>query len=161
MKESSQEQSTEKKGKPENRRRLVSLFMYPKLRLKYGSFYAFIGLCAVGVLNFALIFILLQMLNLTGHELEAGNDIGSRLISALQYNKWLLIGSITTLFVLFFVFAFVLANKIAGPMQPLLRHIEEIKKGNYSHRTHLRKGDELKPLMHALNDLSESFQKHK
>ena len=153
--------STEKEAKPENRRRLISFFKYPKLRLKYGSFYAFIGLCTVGVLNFALIFILLQMLNQTGHELDAGYDIGKRLLNVLEYNHWLVVGTMITLFILFFVFAFVLANKIAGPMQPLLRHIEEIKKGNYTHRTHLRKGDELKPLMHALNDLSESFQKQK
>lgn len=158
MENKKDQSKNDKIDKPENRRRLFSFFKYPKLRIKYGSFYAFIGLCSVGVLNFSLIFIMLQMLNTTGKEVDVGSSIGERFLQVIEYNHWLVIITLLVLFVLFFAFAFVLANRIAGPMQPLLRHIEELKKGNYTHRTHLRKGDELKPLMSGLNELSESLE---
>lgn len=51
------------------------------------------------------------------------------------------------------------SNRVYGPLIPILRHIGEMKGGNFSNRIHLRKDDELQEVQDALNDLAEDFGK--
>ncbi len=52
----------------------------------------------------------------------------------------------------------VISHRFFGPVFALRKHIEALLKGEYSHRTHLRKSDELKELAADLNQLSEKLE---
>ncbi len=52
----------------------------------------------------------------------------------------------------------VVSHRYFGPVVALRRHISAILNGEYDHRTHLRKSDELKELAADLNQLSEHFE---
>lgn len=52
----------------------------------------------------------------------------------------------------------VISHRFYGPMVALRRHLGALMKGEYSHRTHLRKNDELKEIAHDLNQLSEYLE---
>lgn len=58
-----------------------------------------------------------------------------------------------------FIFAIILTHRFYGPMVPVLRHIEELRKGNYSSRIRLRQTDELQDLSEKLNALTEELEK--
>ena len=147
--------------KPQRRQFFRSILIFPGARLKLSTYYAFIGLCSVGILNFALVFFLINLVNYSGGE-ASGNFIADQFMTTLMYNQWLMVTLVGALSILFIGFAYVLSLNILGPMVPLLRHIEALRKGDYAHVTQLRKRDELKPLMHALNDLSRTLEeKHK
>jgi len=62
---------------------------------------------------------------------------------------------------LFFLYVLLLAavcvaytHKLIGPFLPFKRHVEELAKGNYSHRVVLRKGD-VKVLCEYADQLNE------
>jgi signal transduction histidine kinase len=52
-----------------------------------------------------------------------------------------------------------LSHKIFGPFIPFLRHVNELKSGNYASRVHLRDGDEFQDFKDALNELAVTLQK--
>jgi HAMP domain-containing protein len=52
----------------------------------------------------------------------------------------------------------VVSHRYFGPVVALRRHIGALLNGEYEHRTHLRKSDELKELAADLNQLSEHFE---
>src|ERR1044072_8322896 len=50
------------------------------------------------------------------------------------------------------------SHRIFGPTVPILRMIHNLEDGNFAHRIHLRKHDELKPIADALNDLAAKLE---
>lgn len=52
----------------------------------------------------------------------------------------------------------VISHRFFGPVVALQKHISALTRGEYDHRTHLRKTDELKELASDLNQLSEQLE---
>ncbi len=52
----------------------------------------------------------------------------------------------------------VLSHRFFGPVVALQKHINALTRGEFEHRTHLRKNDELKELAADLNQLSERLE---
>lgn len=53
-----------------------------------------------------------------------------------------------------FVYGIIISHRIAGPMIAILYQIREMKSGNYEAGRHLRKYDELQPIMEELHGLA-------
>lgn len=51
-----------------------------------------------------------------------------------------------------------LSHRIYGPLVPFMRHIDELKAGNFTSRIRLRKDDELFELRDGLNDLAITLE---
>ena len=140
-----------------NRRRAYRIFfLNPKFQLRYSFFYAGIALSTLAISSFLSIFFLVNLVS-QSYEGDPGVGILSYIWSTIIMN-WQTITLLTVGYVsAFFLFAFVLSKNIVGPISVIVRHIDELKKGNYEHRIRLRKSDELKPLMVALNELAENL----
>jgi len=84
-----------------------------------------------------------MLLNEIGDLLVTTSSIGLVAISLIALYLWALF-----------------SHRIFGPTVPILRMIHNLEDGNFSHRIHLRKHDELKPIADALNDLAASLETH-
>lgn len=63
---------------------------------------------------------------------------------------WLILVTIATL---------VTSNKIFGPIGRIQNYIKRVGQGNFEERITLRKGDDLKPLADALNEMVENLKR--
>lgn len=92
-------------------------------------------------------------------------DLGGTVNSAalVQHLNTMIFGSILAVVAtsgICFAFVVFLTHRFYGPLVPIHRHIEELKKGNFTSRLKVRKKDELQELCDQLNDLSEELQKN-
>lgn len=140
--------------KQPNRRRFFRLFVNPKYQLKYGLYYATIALLSLISWNALTVFFLVELVN-TSSQSAPGVSIGQNLIDTILNNRWIFLLGMTLIAMMFMGIAVALSKNVVGPMRALLRHIEALKEGNYEHKTVLRKTDELKSMMTALNELSD------
>jgi methyl-accepting chemotaxis protein len=139
------------------RRYLSRLLFKPKLQLKYGLFFMAVGVPCMIALNLLTVLILVKVVTLAGHT-NPGTDISKLIITLITENGALLFAWVMTVAMGFLAVAVLLTQRIVGPLHALLKHVEEIKNGNFEYQTHLRKKDELKPLMDALNQLGPHLQ---
>lgn len=146
-------------GLNSQRRKLKNFFVKPEFQLKYGYYmiaggFAFFGSTAVYVhLKLAEIDVLLNqhpVLSPMGQSLisEIYSDItGATLVGFASY-------------VIFsFIYSLMLSHRVSGPMIAITEFIRQLKKGNYSYRRELRKGDELSPIMNGLQELAAELDK--
>ncbi len=140
--------------KQQNRRKFFRLFVNPKFQIKYGLYYATIALLALISWNALTVYFLVELVNVSSQS-APGVSIAQNLLDTLLDNRWILLLGMTVITVMFMGIAIALSKNVVGPMRALLRHIEALKQGNYEHKTVLRKTDELKSMMSALNDLSD------
>lgn len=76
-----------------------------------------------------------------------------------KVNTVLAIG-LPPLFLLLIWWGTILSHRFAGPLQRLEKELHKIThSGDYSHRIHLRKSDDVKPLADAINRLLYSLHK--
>ena len=76
-----------------------------------------------------------------------------------KINMILLIG-VPPLFLILVMWGIVLSHRFAGPIERLQREVKKITTHrSYSTRIRVRKGDDIKPLADALNELLESVEK--
>lgn len=141
-----------------NKRRAYRiLFLNPRFQLKYSLFYAAVAMGGLAILSVLSVFFLVNLIG-DASVSDPSTSMMNVLMQTAKENYGvigLLAGSLLAALVFF---AYVLSKNIVGPMAVLVRHIDELIKGNYDHKTHLRKSDELKPLMKGLNDLSEALK---
>ena len=53
----------------------------------------------------------------------------------------------------------IISNKIFGPLGRIQNYIKKVSEGNFEERLVLRKGDDLKPLADALNEMVENLKR--
>jgi len=78
------------------------------------------------------------------------------ILKTANYNLFIRILMITPLV---FFLAIVLSHRIAGPIQRFKLTLDEVIKGDYSKRLHLRKTDELKDAADSVNKLIELLER--
>jgi hypothetical protein len=79
------------------------------------------------------------------------NEIGQMLVTASS------IGIVIISLVAMFLWA-MYSHRIFGPTVPILRMIHSLEDGEFAHRIHLRKHDEMKVIADALNHLAASLE---
>lgn len=85
----------------------------------------------------------------------ADSNLTPLLSDSLRWS-WIAFFVVAVLFSLvMFLGILILSHRIYGPMVALRRHTWALMRGEYAHRTHLRKNDEFKDLANDLNQLSE------
>jgi signal transduction histidine kinase len=100
----------------------------------------------------------MELLNFTRNEPQ-GEDVIKIFSNFFKHYSWQVAVAFVLIATFYVMLAVVFTKHIVGPVQILAKHIEALKIGNYGHKTILRKGDDLRPLMIALNDLSDSLTK--
>jgi HAMP domain-containing protein len=140
-----------------NRRRTFLLLLSPRFQMKYGLYYAGIAVTSLLTLNVLAAFLLVQLIDYSGSaKMSAG--ITEILFTTLKANAPFVALGCGILGLLYLCFAIFLTRNVVGPSRALLRHIDALKTGQYTHKTTLRKNDELKEIMTALNELSDVLQ---
>jgi hypothetical protein len=76
-----------------------------------------------------------------------------------KINMILIIG-VPPLFLILILWGIVLSHRFAGPIERLQRELKKIAHNrDYKIRLHIRKGDDIKPIADAVNELLDSIEK--
>ncbi len=146
-----------KKDKPADRRQFKRFFVSPKFQLQYGTYYWAVAMTVLSIWTVLAVYFMMALMTFdprVAHDMS----LPEYLKVNIKAHQWLFAGGFAASSFLFLTLAVVFTERIVGPMRALLRHIEALEAGNYEHKTNLRKGDELKPMMTALNKLSDTLK---
>ena len=100
--------------------------------------------------------------NLVAEQLGIPESIAYNLFPVVKKINTILAIALPPLFLLLIWWGTILSHRFAGPLQRLEREINKVAHtGDYSHRIHLRKHDDIKPVTDALNRLLESMHRKK
>jgi signal transduction histidine kinase len=138
------------------RRRLYRLFLQPRFQLRYGAYFMTIAISSLVCSSIITVYITLKLLSFT-QQSPAADDIFKILRGFVSHNPIPVIGSFVLMAIFYFFLAVIFTKRIVGPVQVLVNHVNALKNGNYTHKTTLRRDDDLKSLMLALNELSDSL----
>lgn len=135
-------------------RSILRFLIFPKKQLKYALFhFLIVGLSVLSVNSFSY-YKFTQLLDSTT------NNMSQYLLA--EYTQYISVISLITLAFMgatSFILVIIFLHRFVGPIKPLLRHLDCILSGNYSHRTHLRSEDEINEIAVKLNEVSEYLQK--
>jgi nitrogen fixation/metabolism regulation signal transduction histidine kinase len=141
---------------PQSRRKLTRFFASPKMQLRYGTYFTVVASCVLVIWGAMSVYFMMAILRFDP-KIADGMSLTQYLTANLEANQWVFGGALALSAVLFLCLSMVLTERIVGPVKALLKHIDALDRGHYDFKTHLRKTDELKPLMVALNQLSDSL----
>jgi signal transduction histidine kinase len=139
------------------RRRLYRLFLQPRFQLKYGAYFMTIAISSLVCSSLITVYITMKLLSFV-HQQPESDDIFKIFMGFVLHNPISVGGSFGLMAIFYFFLAVVFTKRIVGPVQVLVKHVDALKMGDYHHKTTLRKDDDLKTLMVALNELSDSLQ---
>lgn len=143
-------QASDKTSDKSSGRSAFRFLIFPKKQLKYAFFHFLIVSLSVLIINF---FSYLKFSKLL--EINT-NPATSQILS--EYIYTLSVVTIITLVimgVLTFLITIVFLHRFVGPLLPIIRHLDAILSGNYSHKTYLRSADELPEITQKLNEVSD------
>lgn len=153
------EQST--KNVLSDRRTLKGIIVRPVKQIRYA--FLFVGGGMLMLTGF--IAVTLYYIRQTIFSLEIAYRLDREITGALIDS---LTGMLTLAFVVAAIFSVLsivlgmqMSHRYYGPIIPLLRHVEELRNGNYSSRVKLRQSDELIEIQDALNGLAETLDERK
>lgn len=147
----------DKQEPPENRRKLLRFFISPKLQLRYGTYFSAVALSVVAIWGGLAGYFMMNVMKFDP-KLARTMTLTEYVNANIKSHQWIFIAAFCVSGILFLALSMVLTERIGGPMRALLKHIEALDRGDFTFKTKLRKSDELKPLMHALNSLSDSLR---
>jgi HAMP domain-containing protein len=142
----------------ENRRTLRGLIVRPNEQLKWAVSVTGASVVITGVL---LIVVGLSFKSLVDRWKEMGDvdpELAAVLNNSLMPGLLEMIGALVLVAALMVILLIKTSHRYYGPLVPIQRHIENLIKGNYDTRIHLRKGDELTELSASLNKLAETLK---
>lgn len=84
-----------------------------------------------------------------------------RLVGILKQANFVLFMRLLLITPLVGILAIVLSHRIAGPIFRIKKTLDEVTKGDYSKRLHLRNTDELKDVAESINKVMELLEKKK
>lgn len=131
--------------KPSNQLRLAILF----------AVLSFFSLCITIFVTTMYFSFILQQVDSRNTLMKLDPTIVTKLVIPAVITVFL-IAFLTSAFMVALTIAY--SHRLYGPLIPLLRHINSLKNGNYSTRVVLRKNDELREVMLALNDLATTLE---
>jgi hypothetical protein len=100
------------------------------------------------------------ILTLVAEQLGIPESIAYNLFPVVKKINALLAIGLPPLFLLLIWWGTVLSHRFAGPLQRIERELHRITHNHdFSHRIHLRKNDDVKPVADAINRLLDSIHK--
>ncbi len=135
-------------------RSILRFLIFPKKQLKYAGMHFLIVSFSILAINAFSYYKFTQLLSSTD---------SSRLQFLLaEYTYFISTVSLATLCIMGFLSFFlviVFLHRFVGPVKPLVRHLDCILQGDYTHRTYLRPEDEINEIALKLNTVSEHLLK--
>ncbi|MBS1962610.1 MAG: hypothetical protein JST04_10365 [Bdellovibrionales bacterium] len=84
-----------------------------------------------------------------------GSNVEQMMAESIRWN-WIIFGVGMVMFtIIVTITTVVISHRIYGPAYAIRKHLAAITRGEFEHRTHLRKNDEFKDVAQDLNHLSE------
>ncbi|MES2963344.1 MAG: hypothetical protein V4760_05605 [Bdellovibrionota bacterium] len=143
----------------QSRRSLKNILVKPREQLRY-AFIFFGG--GLGVMA-TYIILFLYYLNVTIVNLATSYsiapDVANTISTALLTASIATVVFSVTLTLIMFSAGVALSHRIFGPAVPIRRLIQDLRKGNYAARAHLRKRDEFQDVVAELNGLAADLEK--
>lgn len=140
------------------RRSLKNILVKPREQLRYAFIFFGGGLAVMATY----IILFLYYLNVTIMNLASSYsiapDVANTISTALLTASIATVVFSVTLTLIMFSAGVALSHRIFGPAVPMLRLIEDLRKGNYDSRGHLRKRDEFQDVMNELNELAADLK---
>ncbi len=148
-------------NRKDNRRSILGLVVRPREQLRMAA--SITGWAVL--ITFALVISVVISLrgfierwsDMTGVDAEVASIFRNSLVPALGLVAFTLIA--LALLVLFLIVK--RSHRYYGPLIPIQRHIDNMIKGDFTSRVHLRDGDEMMELRDSLNKLAETLQSGK
>lgn len=139
-------------------RKWRNILVNPSFQLKYGFYFMAGGLCFLGLF----VYFIFEQLNRLQLVMARTRILDLSIYRELQEISWQIVLIVSlgciSFMALSFMYAVFITHRIAGPMVAILAFIEELKQGNYESRRHLRKHDELNPIMEKLHELAAQWR---
>lgn len=98
---------------------------------------------------------------ITAEQIGIPEAIASNLMPVLQKINFMLFIGLPPIFLLLLLWGMALSHRFAGPLERLEKDIKKISEGDYSVRVRIRKDDDLKPIVDAINNLIDKLEKTK
>lgn len=137
--------------------RRKKIFSDKRVQLKY--LILLIVSMAVPVL-FAVGCLYYMIFTLLAEQLGIPESIACNLFPVVKKVNAMLAIGLPPLFLLLIWWGTILSHRFAGPLQRLEKEINKIThSGDYSHKIHLRKHDDVKPIADSINKLLESIHR--
>jgi methyl-accepting chemotaxis protein len=92
-------------------------------------------------------------------QLGIPEAIAFNLVPVVEKINSLLLITMPPLFILFFLLAALVTNRLIGPLARLEDDLQKISEGDYSVRLSLRKDDDLRPIADAVNTIIDKIEK--
>jgi hypothetical protein len=143
--------------KAKNRRRAYRLLLAPKFQLKYGAYFMTLALSSLLCSILVSVYFCLKVI-MFAQQNPPAQDVLMSFVEFLKQHYLLASGSLAFMSLFYLGLAMLFTKRIVGPIRALTIHIDALKQGKYDFKTTLRKDDELRPLMVALNELSDSLK---
>lgn len=97
---------------------------------------------------------------LIAEQLGIPESIAYNLLPVVKKINAILAIGLPPLFLLLIWWGTILSHRFAGPLQRIEKELHKIThSGDYSHRIHLRKSDDVKPIADAINKLLDSIHR--
>lgn len=139
-----------------NQRKIRNYILKPLVQLRYVMI-----LCIWGVLGLSYIqSIVIESMGKFALEYAGQMNLPGLEIESAITNAWLIFGvSVLLNCLMSIAFGIYISHRFLGPASVIRSAVKELKKGNYSHRKNLRKGDELDDVMAEVNELAATLEK--
>lgn len=137
--------------------RRKKIFANKRVQLKY---LVLLIVSMVVPLLFAIGCLYYLIFTLVAEQLGIPESIAYNLFPVVKKINAILTIGLPPLFLLLIWWGTILSHRFAGPLQRLEKELHKIThSGDYSHRIHLRKSDDVKPIADAINKLLDSVHR--
>jgi len=142
-----------------HRRRFKNLLQRPRAQVRYILYFLASGTL---LMILAFTFVLYLLSDLVG-SMAMVTGLGDGVRESIQramISAWIVFSIVLLIFSLLSVLTgLIITHRIFGPIVPIMRQIDSIKRGDYTARGKLRDEDELQDVMQSLNELAEVLEK--
>lgn len=139
-------------------RKISNYFIAPERQLKIALFAVGIGLLFFfGFFGFQ-IWMFSALIASLAPLIPESSNVEPMIADSIHWT-WIVffVGAITFTIVMATI-TIVISHRVYGPVYAIRKHLAAIARGEFSHRTHLRKHDEFKDVAQDLNQLSEVLE---
>lgn len=136
-------------------RRIQNFVLRPNLQVRLGIYFSgltlLFAIAVMAILYFNLRSLVEMLIQLTGLE----DEVRDLIQSYLGGTKWWLAGAALVYFLINLLVSILFTHKLIGPAIAFRRHVRRLRRGEYSSRVVLRRGDAFQEVAEELNLLAE------
>jgi signal transduction histidine kinase len=140
------------------KRALRTMFIRPSRQLKLT-----LAMLSVGILFTALLmgYLVIRVAAVVSAVQSSNPDIAALIQANLDPTLSVILLGQGLLWLSSLLIGILISHRIYGPIIPIVRHVQQLGRGDYSSRIQLRKDDDLGEIAEALNELASRLEKEK